>query len=110
MSAGGGESSARGAARGRYGRNAVVQGAAAELFKMWAVTVRARTAPLNARIVLCLHDELLVHVPAERAEEVARLVGSCLAEATGRWAAGGRARVRFIAEITIAGSWADAKS
>jgi DNA polymerase-1 len=110
MSGGGAESSARGAARGRYGRNAVVQGAAAELFKMWAVTVRARTAPLNARIVLCLHDELLVHVPAERADQAARLVGSCLAEATGRWAAGGRARVRFIAEITIAGSWADAKS
>jgi DNA polymerase-1 len=110
MSGGGAESSSREAARGRYGRNAVVQGAAAELFKMWAVTVRARTAPLSARIVLCLHDELLVHVPAERAEQAARLVGSCLAEATRRWAADGGARVRFIAEITIAGSWADAKS
>ena len=32
------------AARGRYGRNALVQGAAAELFKLWAVTVRARAA------------------------------------------------------------------
>ena len=32
----------RAAARGRYARNAMVQGAAAELFKMWAVTVRAR--------------------------------------------------------------------
>jgi DNA polymerase-1 len=103
-------SAAREAARGRYGRNAVVQGAAAELFKMWAVTVRARTAPLGARIVLCLHDELLVHVPAGQAEQAARLVGDCLAEATGRWAAASRARVRFIADITIAGSWADAKA
>jgi DNA polymerase-1 len=101
-------SAAREAARGRYGRNAVVQGAAAELFKMWAVTVRARTAPLGAAIVLCLHDELLVHVPAERAEQAAELVGACLTEATRRWAPGGR--VRFIAEITIAASWADAKS
>ena len=57
------ESSGARAARGRYGRNAVIQGAAAELFKMWAVTVRARAAALDARIVLCLHDELLVHVP-----------------------------------------------
>jgi DNA polymerase I len=96
------------AARGRYGRNAVVQGAAAELFKMWAVTVRARTAPLAARIVLCLHDELLVHVPAEQSERAAELVGACLTEATGRWAPG--ARVRFIADITIIRSWADAKS
>ena len=110
MSGGGAESPAREAARGRYGRNAVVQGAAAELFKMWAVTVRARTPPLGARIVLCLHDELLLHVPAGRAEQAASLVGSCLAEATRRWAADGRARVRFIADITIAGSWAEAKS
>jgi DNA polymerase-1 len=98
----------RQAARGRYGRNAVVQGAAAELFKMWAVTVRARTAPLAAQIVLCLHDELLLHVPAEQAERVAGLVDTCLTEATRRWAP--RGRVRFIADITIARSWADAKS
>ena len=95
-------------ARGRYGRNAVIQGAAAELFKMWAVTVRARTGPLDARIVLCLHDELLLHVTAGHAERTADLVGACLAEAAGRWAPGGR--VRFIADITIVRSWADAKS
>jgi DNA polymerase I len=100
---------ARAAARGRYGRNAVIQGAAAELFKMWAVTVRARTAPLGARIVLCLHDELLVHVPAGRAQATAELVGGCLAEAASRWAPDGPARVRFIADITIADSWAQAK-
>jgi DNA polymerase-1 len=75
---------------------------------MWAVTVRARTAPLGALIVLCLHDELLVHVPADRAEQAAGLVGACLTEATRRWAPEGR--VRFIADITTAGSWADAKS
>jgi DNA polymerase I len=84
-----------------------VQGAAAELFKMWAVTVRARSAPLGARIVLCLHDELLLQVPATGAEEVAKLVGGCLAEASRRWAPGGR--VRFIADISVAGSWAEAK-
>jgi DNA polymerase-1 len=107
MSSGTSESPGREAARGRYGRNAVVQGAAAELFKMWAVTVRARTAPLGARIVLCLHDELLVHVPAGRAEQAAELAAACLAEATRRWAPNGQ--VRFIADITIASSWADAK-
>jgi DNA polymerase-1 len=108
MSGGSIGSPAREAARGRYGRNAVIQGAAAELFKMWAVTVRARTGPLGAGIVLCLHDELLLHVPAGRAEQAAELVGSCLAEAARRWAP--RGRIRFIADITIAGSWAEAKS
>ena len=56
-------SPSRAAAYGRYARNAMIQGAAAELFKMWAVTVRARCGHLGARIVLCLHDELLVHAP-----------------------------------------------
>jgi DNA polymerase I len=101
------ESSAARAARGRYGRNALIQGAAAELFKMWAVTVRARSAALDARIVLCLHDELLVHVPADRAAQAAELVADCLAETAKRWAPGGR--VRFIAEISTVRCWAEAK-
>ena len=53
-------------ARGRYARNAIIQGSAAELFKAWAATVRHAVRPLGGQIVLCLHDELLVHVP-ERA-------------------------------------------
>lgn len=95
------------AARGRYGRNAVVQGAAAELFKIWAVTVRERSAHLGARIVLCLHDELLVHVPSEHGDAAARLVSSCLDEAVRRWAPG--TAVRFVAEIGVIATWADAK-
>ena len=101
-------SSSRAAAFGRYARNAMVQGAAAELFKMWAVTVRARCGYLGARIVLCLHDELLVHAPREHAETVSRLVDDCLREAAQRWAAG--CGVRFIADTTIIRSWSDAKA
>jgi DNA polymerase-1 len=100
-------SSSRAAAYGRYARNAMVQGAAAELFKMWAVTVRARCGPLGARIVLCLHDELLVHCPREQAETVSRLVDDCLQEAAQRWAPG--CGVRFISDTTIIRSWSEAK-
>jgi DNA polymerase-1 len=85
----------------------MIQGAAAELFKMWAVTVRARCAPLGARIVLCLHDELLVHCPRDQADTVSRLVDDCLAEAAARWAPG--CGVRFISDTTVIRSWADAK-
>ena len=62
------EFSATGAdgARGRYARNAIIQGSAAELFKAWAATVRHAVRPLGGQIVLCLHDELLVHVPERR--------------------------------------------
>lgn len=95
------------AARGRYARNAMVQGAAAELFKVWAVTVRARSAALGARIVLCLHDELLIHCPQDAADDVAHLVRECLAEASDRWQRG--AGVRFVADVSVARSWSDAK-
>jgi DNA polymerase-1 len=100
-------SAARTAARGRYGRNALIQGAAAELFKMWAVTVRARGSAIGARIVLCLHDELLLHVPETNSRAAAALVGDCLAETARRWAP--RGDVRFIADTSVVRSWADAK-
>jgi DNA polymerase-1 len=100
-------SSSRAAAYGRYARNAMIQGAAAELFKMWAVTVRARCGPLGARIVLCLHDELLVHCPREQADTVSRLVDDCLQEAAQRWAPG--CGVRFISDTTVIRSWSEAK-
>jgi DNA polymerase-1 len=105
------ESPARVAARGRYGRNAMIQGAAAELFKMWAVTVRARAAGRDARIVLCLHDELLVHVAEAEATAMAELVSDCLQETARRWAPGASAagRVRFLADIAAVRCWADAK-
>jgi DNA polymerase-1 len=95
------------AARGRYGRNAVIKGAAAELFKMWAVTVRARIAGLGAHIVLCLHDELLVQTPQEHAATVAVIVARGLDEAVHRWAPG--ATVRFVADIAVISRWSDAK-
>jgi DNA polymerase-1 len=100
-------SASRAAAYGRYARNAMVQGAAAELFKMWAVTVRARCGRLGARIVLCLHDELLVHGPVEHGEAVSAIVEDCLREAAQRWAPG--CGVRFLSDTTIVRSWSDVK-
>jgi len=94
------------AAHGRYARNAVVQGAAAELFKAWAGTVRDGLVGLDGQIVLCLHDELLVHVPAGRYEAARALLVDAL-NSTARWWAAGSA-VRFVAEIGIGQSWADA--
>ncbi|NLA37239.1 MAG: DNA polymerase I [Actinobacteria bacterium] len=95
------------AARGRFGRNAMVQGAAAEFFKIWALMVRAQLKPLGAQIVLCLHDELLCHVPVEHAAAAAALVDAQLVAAGARWFAG--TGVRFVADTSIIASWADAK-
>lgn len=94
-------------ARGRFTRNAVVQGAAAELFKAWALTVRAGVRPLGARIVLCLHDELLVHTPQDQADAVASAVDQSLADAARRWSQG--APVRFVTDTRVMRSWSEAK-
>jgi DNA polymerase family A len=94
-------------ARGRFARNAVIQGSAAELFKAWAATVRATTRDLGAQVVLCLHDELLLHVPAAAADEAARRVDAALVDAARRWSGG--APVRFVADTSVIDRWSDAK-
>ncbi len=95
------------AARGRYARNAIIQGSAAELFKAWAATVRVAVAPLGGQIVLCLHDELLVQVPEEHANEAVAAVEQALQSAARIWA--GTDRVRFVADTSVVRRWSDAK-
>lgn len=96
--------------RGRFARNAVVQGSAAELFKAWAATVRAACRPLDARIVLCLHDELLVHAPEPVGDQVADVLRRTLADVASRWARPVRGpRVRFVADVTVVQRWSQAK-
>jgi DNA polymerase-1 len=93
---------------GRFARNAVVQGAAAELFKAWAATVRAGLAGTSARIVLCLHDELLVECDESDAPRVVRVVDDALQSTAAWWCAG--SGVRLVSETSVAESWADAKA
>jgi DNA polymerase I len=95
------------ASRGRFARNAVIQGAAAELFKAWAATVRLTTRHLGGRIVLCLHDELLVHVPADAADEAAAAVEAALTASARRWT--GSSAVRFVSDTSVIARWSDAK-
>ncbi len=94
------------AARGRYARNALIQGAAAEFFKVWAAIVRARGRELGAEVVLCLHDELLVQVPEAAAAAAADSLGAALDEAAYRWSP--VSDVRFIADVSVIERWSDA--
>jgi DNA polymerase-1 len=95
------------AARGRFARNAVIQGAAAEVFKAWAVTVRAGLRGWDARIVLCLHDELLVQVPVDRGAAAARFLEVSLQDTTRAWFG---SEVRFVADICVIEDWSQAKA
>ena len=95
------------AARGRFTRNAAVQGAAAELFKAWAATVRLELRDVGAAIVLCLHDELLVHADESDAQTVVQTLRRCLDD-TARWWFGSQ-RTRFVAEVAVGRRWTDTK-
>ncbi|MEO6652666.1 MAG: DNA polymerase [Ilumatobacteraceae bacterium] len=95
------------AARGRFARNATIQGAAAEFFKVWAVLVRRRLRAVDARVVLCLHDELLVHVAEERADAAVDAVNEALAEAAYRWSP--HRAVRYLADAGTIRRWSEAK-
>lgn len=97
-------------ATGRFTRNAVVQGAAAELFKAWALTIRQalwRQGDGSGRIVLMLHDEVLIDVPDDQAERTVDLVHDTLETASHRWS--GRAPVRFVADVSVVRRWSEAK-
>ena len=95
------------AARGRFARNATIQGAAAEFFKVWAIIVRARGRALGAEVVLCLHDELLVHIPEENAVAGADMVVDALMEAAHRWSP--HPDVRYLADTSVIRNWSEAK-
>lgn len=107
------------AAWGRFTRNFIVQGTAAEWALCWMGALRRRlwelgggdasAAPLTARphLVFFLHDEVIVHTPAELAEEVERAVRDSAVEA-GRLLFG-EGPVEFAVSVAVARSYADAK-
>lgn len=85
--------------RGRFTRNFVVQGTAAEWALAWIATIRRGLLDLDpvtagrgaagsgpalgdrAHLAYFLHDEVIVHAPAEQAEEVSRIVREAADEA-----------------------------
>ena len=85
----------------------MVQGAAAEFFKTWAVDGPSPVGAVRRHIVLCLHDELLVHCRADRSDDAAEIVADGVHEAGHRWSGDGR--VRFVADISVIRRWSDVK-
>jgi DNA polymerase-1 len=74
---------------GRFTRNFVVQGTAAEWALCWLALLRNQLWQTGAdlpphqrpQLVMFLHDEVLVHAPAALAEEVAVVVRRCAGDA-----------------------------
>ncbi|WP_433679904.1 DNA polymerase [Nocardia sp. CA-119907] len=96
-------------ARGRFTRNFVVQGSAAD----WALLLLAGVrhamarAGLRAELVFFQHDEVIVHCPAEEASTVAEMIATA-AQNAGRIAFG-PTPVRFPFTTAVVECYWDAK-
>jgi len=98
---------------GRFTRNFVVQGTAAEWALCWLADLRNRLWALGdgdlrerPHLVFFLHDEVVVHTPEALADDVAEEVRRAAAEA-GRLLFGGFP-VDFPLDVAVVRSWADA--
>ncbi|MFR9674179.1 bifunctional 3'-5' exonuclease/DNA polymerase [Streptomyces sp. TR06-5] len=94
-------------ARGRFTRNFVVQGSAADWAVVMLAALRQELAAMCAELVFFQHDEVIVHCPqeeADRAAEAVRRAGDRAGEAVF-----GRTPVRFTFTVAVVESYADAK-
>jgi len=88
----------------RTATNSPLQGSAADLIKMAMIAVStALRARYRARLLLQVHDELLVEAPEAEAEAVARLVRDSMEQAA-------TLRVPLVATVGIGTNWLDAKA
>jgi DNA polymerase-1 len=97
---------AGGRARGRFTRNFVIQATAAEWALVLLATLRGALDGVQAELVFFVHDEVVVHCPVDRADDVVRAVHASAAEATRLLF--GRTEVRFPLDVAIVECYADA--
>ncbi|MFF4658156.1 bifunctional 3'-5' exonuclease/DNA polymerase [Streptomyces sp. NPDC001381] len=94
-------------ARGRFARNFVVQGSAADWALLLLAALRRTCADMAAELVFFQHDEVIVHCPEEEAETVVAAIREA-AGLAGRLTFG-ETPVRFPFTTAVVECYADAK-
>ncbi|WP_295637575.1 DNA polymerase I [uncultured Mailhella sp.] len=91
----------------RQAVNTLIQGSAADLIKlaMLAVYGDAELRRMKARLLLQIHDELIVEAPEEHAEEAAARLARLMTD-TSAW--GMELRVPLVADAGIGRNWGEA--
>ncbi|MGW2490621.1 bifunctional 3'-5' exonuclease/DNA polymerase [Streptomyces sp. NPDC001606] len=102
-----GRSSSSSRARGRFTRNFVVQGSAADWALLLLAALRRTLWDMAAELVFFQHDEVIVHCPAEEADTVVRAIRDA-ADLAGRLTFG-ETPVRFPFTTAVVECYADAK-
>ena len=88
----------------RVAMNMPIQGSAADIIKLAMVEVsgKLREKGLKAKLVLQIHDELIVDCPKEEAETVSMLMQSCMENVV-------KLKVKLVADAKIGNSWFETK-
>lgn len=88
----------------RVARNMPIQGAAADIIKIAMIKVsnRLKAEKLKSRLILQVHDELIVEAPEEEATKVAKILRQEMENAV-------KLNVPLLAESVIGKTWYDAK-
>ncbi|MDF3300642.1 bifunctional 3'-5' exonuclease/DNA polymerase [Streptomyces tropicalis] len=94
-------------ARGRFARNFVVQGSAADWALLMLAALRRSCRDMAAELVFFQHDEVIVHCPRDEADAVVEAIREA-AELAGRLTFG-RTPVRFPFTTAVVECYADAK-
>ncbi|MEU3549559.1 bifunctional 3'-5' exonuclease/DNA polymerase [Streptomyces longwoodensis] len=94
-------------ARGRFARNFVVQGSAADWALLLLAALRRDCAGMAAELVFFQHDEVIVHCPEEEAEAVVAAIRE--ASRTAGRLTFGETPVRFPFTTAVVECYADAK-
>ncbi|MEV0172620.1 bifunctional 3'-5' exonuclease/DNA polymerase [Streptomyces sp. NPDC050803] len=102
-----GYASSNARARGRFARNFVVQGSAADWALLLLAALRRACADMAAELVFFQHDEVIVHCPKEEAEAVVDAIRQA-SELAGRLTFG-QTPVRFPFTTAVVECYADAK-
>jgi DNA polymerase-1 len=97
---------ASGRARGRFTRNFVIQATAAEWALVLLATLRTALEGTRAELVFFVHDEVVVHCPAEQADTVVAAVHE--AASTAGALLFGATPVRFPLDVAVVRCYADA--
>ncbi|MFC4452754.1 DNA polymerase I [Deinococcus sonorensis] len=86
----------------RVAYNMPIQGTAADIIKLAMIRLDRELEPLGARLLLQVHDELLVEAPSERADEVAAVMREMMEGAM-------VLKVPLRVEVGTGPNWYDAK-
>ncbi len=89
----------------RVARNMPIQGTAADIIKIAMVRVynRLKEEKMEAKLILQVHDELIVEAPEEETEKAAKILQEEMENAC-------QMKVRLRADVNVGRTWYDAKS